>query len=1169
MSGLILFGVILVIIVGLAVAVWRPWSGAPGQPAGPSAAPALSPESYAQLVSAFSVGVASLDVEENERAREQFTQATGLAAAEPAAWANLGLAEVRLGNMDAAAAALDKARSLAPDNSRIVALAGLTESRRGQFDRAVELLRRATELDPQNLRAQMALVRELERQNTPQSEQQMVEILQRAHQARPDNLAVVLELLRIAAKRQDMALLKGLVAEIEPATSGWPQAVQQRFGTLRQAAQTPAGDPNVAAAAKTAGREIAFLRNLLVNEPDFRDDLAELETPVSQIGEPIGRFLVLPPPSPTPSPRDQELSFQTQELGPQPASLVRAIWFSGQGDPAIVAGRGGQLVGVRGSTLAVPLSEAPGGPMSVAGVVAADLDYDFLTDVVVAGPGGLKVYWQNAEGGGVSESAQTFADASIAAGSYVAAWACEIDLDGDLDLVLAPVHGPPVVLRNLGNRTFERAPLLQDVPSVRDFAWADIDGDGDPDAAVLDEEGSLHVLANERSGRFVSRAVPGSVGRLAAITAADVDQDAAMDLVGLGVDGRIASLADRSEQDWQVATLANWQGATDALKPGAVVLRAAELDNNGSIDLLASAGGATQVWLGEAKGTLHALPVAIPASVTDVAELTGDGRMDLLGLDAKGVPVLLVNAGRKNYHWQAMRARATQTTGDQRINSFGVGAEVEVRAGLLVQQQIIDHGPAHFGLGEHARADLTRILWPNGVPQVEFTYDPDQLLVAEQRLKGSCPFLFAYNGRDVQFVTDILWRSPLGLRINTVDAASIAQTEDWVRVRGDQLVPTPAGTYDLRITADLWETHYFDHVALMAVDHPTGTEVWVDERFARQAPELKVTLTGPLHPVAKAADQTGRDVGELVGSRDFRYLGGFNTSKYQGIAQDHWVQVELGPEVPADRPLVLIGQGWIQPTDSSINVAIAQGSHQPPPSGIVIEVPDADGNWVARSPDLGFPAGKLKTVVLPLDGLWPEGGARKLRLRATAMVYWDQLAVAEVLEQDGTLRIQRLPPQQADLRYRGISRIERADADSPEIPSYSELETTRQKWNDLVGFYTRFGDVRELLGSVDDRMVILNAGDEVRLQFAAPAPPADGWTRDFVFISDGWEKDGDYNTAFSKTVLPLPRHDWPAYDQIWALEQDPGFTRNPDDWVNYHTRFVTPMRFRQGLGHSE
>src|SRR6185503_9876183 len=48
--------------------------------------------------------------------------------------------------------------------------------------------------------------------------------------------------------------------------------------------------------------------------------------------------------------------------------------------------------------------------------------------------------------------------------------------------------------------------------------------------------------------------------------------------------------------------------------------------------------------------------------------------------------------------------------------------------------------------------------------------------------------------------------------------------------------------------------------------------------------------------------------------------------------------------------------------------------------------------------------------------------------------------------------------------------------------------------------------------------VIMNAGDELAMTFPAPAPPSAGWTRDFVLIGDGWEKDGDYNTEYSAPV---------------------------------------------------
>ena len=49
-----------------------------------------------------------------------------------------------------------------------------------------------------------------------------------------------------------------------------------------------------------------------------------------------------------------------------------------------------------------------------------------------------------------------------------------------------------------------------------------------------------------------------------------------------------------------------------------------------------------------------------------------------------------------------------------------------------------------------------------------------------------------------------------------------------------------------------------------------------------------------------------------------------------------------------------------------------------------------------------------------------------------------------------------------------------------------------------------------------------------------------GWKRDFIWECDGWTKDGNPNTRFSKTVLPLPYHDLENYDQPpGRLEDDP------------------------------
>jgi hypothetical protein len=229
-----------------------------------------------------------------------------------------------------------------------------------------------------------------------------------------------------------------------------------------------------------------------------------------------------------------------------------------------------------------------------------------------------------------------------------------------------------------------------------------------------------------------------------------------------------------------------------------------------------------------------------------------------------------------------------------------------------------------------------------------------------------------------------------------------------------------------------------------------------------------------------------------------------------------------------------------------------------------LEVPDGKGGWRAAKSGLGFPEGKNKTILVSLDGLFAPGVSRRLRLRTNLEIYWDSIQWAAGLP-DTQLQTERIQAYSAELRYRGYSVKSQADNSSPELPDYNRLASTLQRRRDLVGYHTRFGDVRELLEKVDDRYVIMNAGDEMALRFAAPPQP-EGWLRDFILIGDGWEKDGNYNTTFSKTVLPLPSHDQPNYSTPpGRLEDDPVYRRHPEDWLKYHTRYVTPQSFQDAL----
>ena len=388
--------------------------------------------------------------------------------------------------------------------------------------------------------------------------------------------------------------------------------------------------------------------------------------------------------------------------------------------------------------------------------------------------------------------------------------------------------------------------------------------------------------------------------------------------------------------------------------------------------------------------------------------------------------------------------------------------------------------------------------------------------------------------------------------------------------RQEQIPPTPYSLpptpyYDLRITAELWETHFFDHLSLMAVDHPAGTEIFCDERFAVPSPPLQVYVTTLPLPVTRVWDDEGCEITEIVSQRDGRHVCNFPRGAYQGVTRDHWVELELGEEVPAGRAPVSDCAGMGSAHQQQRQCRASQGDN-PVPTGLFIETPDENGNWQIRKKDLGFPEGKVKTIVLRMDDVFQPNAPRRLRLRTNLEVYWDALQWAVGMP-DAETRTTRLPAQTARLQYRGFSRIEAADDTSPELPTaYAPVERQGQKWRDLTGFHTRYGDVRELLQNIDDRYVIMNAGDEMRLTFPALPAPENGWTRDFVLIGDGWVKDGNVNTTFSKTVLPLPAHDLPDYDTPpGQLEDDPVYCRHVEDWQTYHTRYVTPSLFERGI----
>ena len=346
---------------------------------------------------------------------------------------------------------------------------------------------------------------------------------------------------------------------------------------------------------------------------------------------------------------------------------------------------------------------------------------------------------------------------------------------------------------------------------------------------------------------------------------------------------------------------------------------------------------------------------------------------------------------------------------------------MELRTGLHLQKRTIDAPVVHFGLGEATRAEVVRVVWPNGIIQSEFNTAADTTVAATQRLKGSCPWLFAWNGREMGFVTDLIWRSPLGLRINAQQTADVLMTEDWVKMRGDQLAPRGRRLRPARDRGAVGDALL--RPALAAGRRPPARAPRCSWTSASPCPppRLAVHVTGP---GARAARGARRPRPRTSRTSCARATAATSTSRAAAPTRASRATTTSSWSCPTTRRGAgrsgWSGQGWVHPTDSSINVAIGQGAHARP-RGLSLHVADAAGRFRKVRDGLGFPSGKDKTVLLDLTGVFPASGPRRLRLATNLEVFWDRLGWAEGRPDVRVTPASRRARRRPTCDYRGYS----------------------------------------------------------------------------------------------------------------------------------------------------
>jgi len=772
-----------------------------------------------------------------------------------------------------------------------------------------------------------------------------------------------------------------------------------------------------------------------------------------------------------------------------------------------------------------------------------------------------------------NQDGRTFRDVAASAGltdsgPIAKALFWDLDHDGDLDLLLATPRGNRVYRNNLDGTFREMAaPMGLAMEGSRDAAAGDFDGDGRTDLVVLTSDGRPRLFHNLGQGRFEDvTAASGlaAVRRAGAVAVGDYDNDGFLDLFLTSLDGSDAALYhNRGDGTFQR------DARSDGLRrklAGVVGLDAAffDFDNDGRLDLVVVGKGGVRLFRNDATRGFEDVSSILPDSLragraVAVADIDQDGDLDLIVVGWDGRPRLLRNDGGNVNQYVDVRLVALRQ-GSGKNNGFGRGATVELRARDLYQLRLATDRVTHFGLGRRLKADVLRVRWPNGVSQTVYYPGTEEDVLEQQQLKGSCPFLYVWDGRGFTFATDAMWNSALGMPLGIMTreggilSASPHASQEYLRVPGG-LLRARDGRYQLRLTEELWETGYLDEARLLAVDHPESVQVYVNERFVPAgAASLRLYQVARPRPPVAATDELGNDLLPALRAQDDVYAANLRPARYQGLTELHDLVLDFGSLTGMDSVFLFL-TGWIYPTDASINFALAQS----PALQVVplqVQVKDPAGQWRTVIPDLGFPAGKNKTIIADLTGKFLSAD-RRIRIRTNMEIYWDRAFVAATASAS-PVTVTTLRAVAADLHYRGFSRMYRKGGRyGPQWFDYGDVSRERA-WAPIVGSFTRYGDVLPLVDSVDDRYVIFGPGDEVALEFDSAAAPAlpPGWTRDFLIYTDAWLKDADLNTLAGGTVEPLPFHRMARY----PYGADEAF---PTDAL--HRRFVETYNTRRVL----
>jgi len=829
------------------------------------------------------------------------------------------------------------------------------------------------------------------------------------------------------------------------------------------------------------------------------------------------------------------------------------------------------------------------------GCTAGDYDNDGATDLAATVASGVIILHNEKDGTfkDVTQQAGIKTDGSASVFNASITFV-DYDHDGDLDLYIAqgtrvdsvdslgevsPVFtNVPLgevheafsgnrMWRNNGDGTFTDVTDTTGLSSPTSSTAAlgtDFNNDRAIDIVTTGWHGLPAMFQNPREGKFAVRwPSPNFISqRTLGVAVLDFNHDGWMDLVYTHWGPPGISL-------WQ-----NNQGKTFEQAPlpkvdwaRAFGVAAIDYDNDGWVDLVAV--GETKDGKGEVRLFRNLGPDGFKDVTTDVgldkiqlkdprAIITGDhdndGATDLLITQNHGPAVLLRNEGGNKNNWLRLNLKGLND------NKSAIGTKVEVFAGANRQKFEIYGSSGYLGqnspyltvgLGQAKQADVVRMLWPTGVLQdeIEIAGNREQPFLELDRRGSSCPTLFVWDGRHYELVGDMIGAGVVGHWVGP-NERNVPRPAEYIKIDRNT-IHLKNGKLSFRLMEPMEEAVYLDEVKLLAVDHPDGFDVFPNEYYASNPPfpAFRVIQSRGSRLPAGAWDEHGHDL--IPDLRAHKFFGDFALLPFHGFTKTHSLELDLG-EPYRGGPLFLVMHGETEYfTATSVYAA-----HQAKVEAIApyVEALDAHGKWVRVVDDMGFPAGEPRTITPDLTGKLPMG-TRRIRITTNLQVYWDSILIDRGA-QDGKVELTAVPLVNAKLDFYGHPRQIEGEPRGNVKYVYEEVSPTGP-FARQAGDYTRYGDVLPLLTSFDDRYVVFGTGDEIALEFDPAKLPAlpSGWTRDYFFLVNGYEKDMDFYAADGFTVEPLPFQKMSGYP--YAKNSYPLDGEHLNYLLEYNTRHVS------------